>query len=74
MKTIYVTVKLRASQEKVSRVDDIHFQIWVHKPPVDGQANEAVIRMVADFFDCSPSCVSIVSGHKRRDKVVLIKN
>lgn len=41
--------------------------------PADGQANEAVRRMLAEHFDVALSAVEIVRGHSRRDKTVAVR-
>ena len=41
-------------------------------PPVDGKANDELIRLVAGYFRCSKSAVSIRSGAARRVKLVKI--
>jgi uncharacterized protein (TIGR00251 family) len=40
--------------------------------PVDGKANQAVRRLLAEHFGVSTSKVEIVSGHRSRDKTVEI--
>lgn len=40
--------------------------------PTDGKANDALIRLLADEYDCAPSNVRIVSGHAARTKIVEI--
>lgn len=38
--------------------------------PVDGKANAALIKMLADYFDVSKSQISIIKGEKNRNKLV----
>jgi uncharacterized protein len=45
----------------------------VTAPPVDGRANEALRRLVADRAGVAPSRVSIVRGERSRDKVVRVE-
>lgn len=47
--------------------------IAVHAPPVDGAANDAVVRAVADSFGLRPRQVELVSGHQARTKVLQIQ-
>ena len=44
--------------------------VAVHAPPVDGAANEAVIKAVASAFEIRPARVTLVSGHQGRTKVL----
>ena len=43
-------------------------KVRVAAPPADGQANEAVIRVVAEALRVAPSRLSIIRGHSSRDK------
>ena len=44
--------------------------VAVNAPPVDGAANEAVIKAVASAFGVRPRQVALVSGHTARSKVL----
>jgi len=47
-------------------------KLRLQAPPVDGKANEELIRFLADYFGVPRSAVSILSGQSGRDKCVLI--
>ena len=47
-------------------------ELWIHAPPVDGAANDAVVDYVGDWLGVSRRDVSIVGGHTSRTKVVEI--
>jgi len=50
-----------------------HGSAWklrVAAPPVDGKANEAVLRLLAETLALPRARVALVSGHGGRDKVV----
>jgi len=42
-------------------------------PPVDGKANEALVRWVAERLDVARSAVELIAGEKDRRKRVLVK-
>lgn len=44
--------------------------VRVAEPPVDGRANEAVTRVVADAFGVPRAAVALVSGATSRTKVL----
>ena len=46
----------------------------IRERPVDGQANEAVIRAIAEHFDIPPSAVHIKTGAASRTKSIEIMN
>ncbi len=70
---IFVKLKIKSSQEKVEKVDDKNYKIWVKEPPVNGRANKALIEVLADYFDTSKSSIRILRGHKSRKKIIEIK-
>jgi hypothetical protein len=47
--------------------------VRLNAPPVDGAANEALIRFVADGLHLPKSAVSIKSGHTARQKLLVIE-
>ena len=46
------------------------WKVRVTAPPVDGRANAAVLRLVAETLAVPRARVTLVSGHGGRDKVV----
>jgi len=42
-------------------------------PPVDNAANEALVKILAEFFGLSKSNVAVVSGATSRRKQVLLR-
>lgn len=69
---IFVKAKPGSKTEKVEKVDESHFIVSVKEPPRDGKANAAIVRALSDYFNISPSRVSIVSGSESRDKIIEI--
>ena len=49
-------------------------KIRLAAPPVDGKANEALVKFIAETLGIARSEVSIKSGHTSRRKVVEIDN
>ena len=58
-----------SKNEIVSRVG-AEWKIRLAAPPVDGKANETLIRFLADEFDCAPSDIEIIKGHTSKTKIV----
>lgn len=69
---IFVKVKTRARQESVEKIDETHFLVQVKAPATEGRANEAVVFVLADYFDIAKSNITILSGHTVRNKVILV--
>ncbi|MFH0933275.1 MAG: DUF167 domain-containing protein [Nitrospirota bacterium] len=70
---ISVTVKPNAKQEKIEKVGEKDFIVWVKEKPQEGKANQAVIRVVAEYFNVPKSEVILLKGQTAREKVFEIK-
>jgi uncharacterized protein (TIGR00251 family) len=70
--TLSVRIQPRASKNEVVRLENGSLKIRLTAPPVDGAANEALVKFLADQFSVAKSRVEIVSGHTSRDKIVRI--
>jgi uncharacterized protein YggU (UPF0235/DUF167 family) len=46
--------------------------IRVNALPVDGRANEAVVRLIATALKIAPSRLSLISGAASRDKLIAV--
>lgn len=66
---INVKAKPEAREEKVEKVDETNFVVSVKEPPVQGRANSAIVRALADYFKVSNSQVRLISGFSSRQKV-----
>ena len=69
---IIVKAKPGAREDKIEKVDESNYIVYVKAFAIDGKANAAVVKGLADYFDISQSLVEIVSGHMARVKVVEI--
>jgi len=47
-------------------------KIKLTAPPVEGKANEALVRFLARELGISPSCIEIIKGHHSREKTLRI--
>ncbi len=66
----FVTAKPNAKSASVERLDATHLKVSVREPPVDGKANDAVLREIARFFDVPFSQVRLKSGAGTRRKII----
>jgi uncharacterized protein (TIGR00251 family) len=71
--TITVHVTPNASRSEVVSRGSGPWKIRLTASPVDGKANEALIRLLADEFDCAPSLIRIVKGGTAKMKTVEIE-
>ena len=65
---IFVKAKPLAREEKVEKIDDLNFVVSVKEPPVQGRANLAIAKALADYFNVAPSQVRLVSGFSSKQK------
>lgn len=70
---IAIRVTPRASKNEIVQVmGDGTIKIRLTAPPVEGKANKALIKFLADIFDVPKSRIEIVAGHTGRDKLISI--
>jgi len=70
---IEVQVKLGNRKESLVQQDSTgKLLVYVREPPVDGKANAAVIKLLAEYYNVSKSRISIVRGRTSRIKIVHI--
>lgn len=69
---IFVNVKPNAKTEKIEKINETNFKVWVKDTPIEGKANRATIKMLADYFNIAPARVSVVSGRQSKKKMVEI--
>ena len=71
---IAVRVRPGASRTKVggSYGDPPQLAVAVNSPPVDGAANDAVVKVVAAALGLRPGRVTVVSGHTSRSKILAL--
>jgi hypothetical protein len=69
-----IVVQPRASRNAVVGLHGAALKIQLAAPPVDGAANEACLRFLADLLGVRRSRLAIVKGAKQRQKLVRIAN
>jgi uncharacterized protein len=69
---IWVTVKPNCKQQKISELTDGSLTIWLKSPPVDGQANRELIKLLAQKYGVAKSQVLIQSGLTGKKKIIEI--
>jgi uncharacterized protein len=70
---IQVTAKPRARTSALEETSPGVWRAQLKCAPVDGKANEELIDLVAERFECPKSAVSIKSGASSRVKRVRIQ-
>lgn len=70
---IQILVKPNSKLEKVEKIDDSNFKVYVKEPPIENKANEAVIRLISEYFRVQRSKITIIKGAKSKIKIVEIQ-
>ena len=67
-----VRVQPRASRDEVLGWDGVTLRMRVSAAPVDGEANQALVALLARSFRVPRSAVTLERGARGRDKLVRI--
>jgi uncharacterized protein (TIGR00251 family) len=68
----WVRVKVRASKSRVVRIAEGKLEVAVAAPPVDGAANEELVRALAAALGVAKTRIEIAAGAASRNKLVSI--
>lgn len=69
---IMVQVVPRASKDEVAGLQGAAIKIRLAAPPVDGAANDALVKFLAKALRVRTSDIEIIAGHTSRKKLVSI--
>ena len=70
---VHVRLQPRASRDEITGERDGRWIVRVAAPPVDGRANEALCRLLAEVIGVAPSAVRVIRGHGAREKTVRVE-
>ena len=75
-KGVVIKVKLlpRSSRNHIAGKEGNRYKIKVTAPPVDGKANEALIKLLAKNLGIPGRDIEILSGHTSRLKTIRIQD
>ena len=72
MQQIKVKVMPRAKENNILGLKDDILRVKITAPPVQGKANDSLIKFLAKEFDIVKSDIRIVRGESSRDKTIEI--
>ena len=70
--TVSVRVVPRASREGVAGCEGGVVRIRLNAPPVEGQANEALVRFLSKALCVPKGRITLVAGERGRSKIVRV--
>jgi len=71
---LHLHVQPKASRSRIVGLHDGCLKLAVVAPPVEGKANKAVLKFLAELFGLPVRDVGVHSGAQSRKKVVAIKS
>lgn len=71
--TFRVKVVPRATREEIVGVEGEAIKIRLQAPPVEGRANEALVKFLAKLLRVPRAHIEILHGASARDKVIRVR-
>lgn len=65
-----IIVKPGSSQEKITKNPDGTLTVYLRAKPHDGEANDALIKIISKHFKVAKTSIKIIRGAKSRHKVI----
>ena len=65
-----ILVKPGSSQEKIVESAQGELTIYLRAKPHDGEANDALIKLLVKHFDVPKTTIKIIRGDKNRNKII----
>ena len=65
-----ITVKPGSSQEKILETAPGELTVYLRAKPHDGEANDALIKLLSKHFKVAKTTITITHGQKSRTKTV----
>jgi uncharacterized protein (TIGR00251 family) len=70
---LFIRAQPRASHDEIAGVAGNAIRVRLKAPPVDGAANDALLRFLASRLEVGRSALTLVSGHTGRTKIVAVQ-
>lgn len=69
---IHIKVKFENRKEKIEKIDNENYIVFVKSEPEKGKANKEIIKNLVKYFKKDISDIKIISGLKSRKKIIEI--
>ena len=73
IKTLRVKVKPNSKKQAIQTAEDGSLVVSLKSPPIDGKANEELIKLLAAEFQVTKSSIRIKAGQLGRQKRIEIE-
>ncbi len=70
---INVSVKFEKRKDKVEKINEENYFVYLKSDPLNGVANEELIKELSFYFNIDKKEIKIISGKKTRKKKIMIK-
>ena len=71
---IRVKVHPDSKKPKIEKLSENRFEVWVKEKAENNFANESMIELISEYLNKPTNKIIIISGHKRPNKTLDIKN
>ena len=68
---IHIKLHPNSSLEKIEKISDKEYGVWVKEKPIDGKANEELVKILKRYFKGKE--IKITSGFSSRKKIIDIE-
>lgn len=69
---ILVEVRPSSSRNRIEQISAGVYRVWLTASPVNGQANDALIKLLSRHFKVAKSLIEIKAGKTAKTKVVIM--
>ena len=70
---ISLKVSAKSKQNKIVKISDAEYKVYVSTAPERGKANEKVCELLAKYFGVRKSSIRIVRGETSNKKIIEIE-
>jgi len=70
---IYVKVIPKSSRNKIEKISEGEYKVWITAPPVNGKANVMLLQVLSEYFNVPRSSLAIIGGKTAKTKIIEIK-
>lgn len=65
----FVKAKPDSYEDKVEKIDDMHFIVETREPPINGRANQAILRLLGEYFKIPVFKIRLIKGAREKSKI-----